>query len=90
MGWTAEMFKHRQKVLALYRAFLREAKLMPTANRQQYIRAKARHAFRESKELTGSECEFAMRLADTQLDNVTRQRELLNDLAKEGNLKGPQ
>lgn len=83
------MSHHRQKVLALYRAFLREAKLMPTANRQQYIRNKARHDFKESKDLSGAELEFAVRLADTQLDNVVRQRELLTELARQGNLKGP-
>lgn len=89
MASATEMFRHRQHVLALYRAFMREAMLMPTVNRQQYIKAKARHEFRQNKDLTGLECEFAIQLADTQLDNVVRQRKLLNDLAKEGNLKGP-
>jgi hypothetical protein len=30
-----------------------------------------------------------MALAEAQLDNVVAQRQLLNDLAAEGNLKGP-
>lgn len=33
--------------------------------------------------------EFHVRLAETQLDNVMMQRQLLTQLAKEGNLKGP-
>jgi hypothetical protein len=36
-----------------------------------------------------SKIEFYVALAETQLDNVTMQRRLLNQLAEEGNLKGP-
>lgn len=56
----------------------------------QHIQRKARHDFKACKTETDAEkIEFQVRLAETQLDNVTMQQQLLNQLAKEGNLKGP-
>lgn len=39
----------RSEVLSLYRALLRGSKLMPTAARAGYVRAKARHEFKAAK-----------------------------------------
>lgn len=59
-------------------------------NRQQHIQTKARHDFKQMKSETDpSAVEFHVRLAETQLDNVMMQRQLLTQLAHEGNLKGP-
>jgi hypothetical protein len=56
----------------------------------QYIQRKARHDFKQSKSEADPEAiAFQVQLAETQLDNVMMQRQLLNQLAKEGNLKGP-
>lgn len=61
-----------------------------TDNRQQHVCRKARHDFKQFKDETNAEIvEFQVRLAETQLDNVTMQRQVLSQLAKEGNLKGP-
>lgn len=59
-------------------------------NRQQHICRKARHDFKQFKDEADAETvEFQVRLAETQLDNVTMQRHVLSQLAREGNLKGP-
>lgn len=80
----------RSKVLSLYRALLREARQMPTENRRQFVKLKSRQEFRSAAALSDPQAiEFSIALAETQLDNVTRQRQLLNELRDEGNLKGP-
>jgi hypothetical protein len=59
-------------------------------NRQQHICRKARHDFKQYRDETDPETvEFQVRLAETQLDNVAMQRQVLSQLAREGNLKGP-
>ena len=75
--------------MSLYRAFLREARQMPTENRRIFVEKKARFEFEENKALLESsqEAEFLLLYADTQLENVTKQRELLNALKAEGQLK---
>lgn len=78
----------RAYVLSLYRAILREARQMPTDNRRQFVQKKARLAFRESKQQRNpEELQFLIQLAEVQLENVTRQRQLLNQLKQQGNLK---
>jgi hypothetical protein len=78
----------RSAVLALYRAFLREARLMPTDNRRRLVAHRAREGFRQHRHLTeGSELEFQLQLAEVQLDNVQHQRQLLNSLKDKGALK---
>lgn len=78
------------QALALYRALLREARRMPTANRRQFIRQRVRDEFRAAARLTDDTAvAFRLSLAETQLDNITVQRELLSRLESEGNLKGP-
>jgi hypothetical protein len=59
-------------------------------NRRQHIQRKARHDFKQFKSETDpSTVEFQVRLAETQLENAMMQRQVLNQLAEEGNLKGP-
>jgi hypothetical protein len=41
---------HRARVLSLYRAILREARGMPTANRRAYIERRAKAEFREGRD----------------------------------------
>lgn len=51
---------------------------------------KARDEFRKAAALSDQQAvEFSIALAETQLDNVNRQRQLLTELRNEGNLKGP-
>jgi hypothetical protein len=78
----------RQRVLALYRALLREGRLMPTENRKQFVWQRVRAAFRDARtQDDAQQLEFLLQLGDTQLENLTVQRQLLNKLAEEGNLK---
>jgi hypothetical protein len=59
-------------------------------NCRQFIKLKARHEFKSAAALSDPQAvEFSIALAETQLDNVTKQRQLLNELRDEGNLKGP-
>jgi hypothetical protein len=62
---------------------------MPTENRRTFIERKARIGFQENRSLKhdSTEAEFLVQYADTQLENVTRQRELLTALKAEGQLK---
>jgi len=61
---------HRARVLAMYRAFLKQANLMPTENRAQFVRLKARRDFKAAKQLTAPEqVQFHVALAETQLEN---------------------
>jgi hypothetical protein len=54
------------------------------------VKLKARDGFRKAAALSDPQAvEFSIALAETQLENVTRQRQLLNELRDEGNLKGP-
>lgn len=78
----------RQRALALYRALLREARLMPTENRRAFVAKKARLEFEASRGQTAAEeVEFSLQLGEVQLDNVRHQQLLLNQLKQEGNLK---
>lgn len=78
----------RNHVLNLYRAFMREARQMPTANRREFIVKKARHEFKLNKGCQDeAELKDMVYLAEIQLDNVTLQRSHLNQLKKEGKLK---
>lgn len=57
---------------------------------RQFVKLKSRQEFRSAAALSDPQAiEFSIALAETQLDNVTRQRQLLNELRDEGNLKGP-
>ena len=60
---------------------------MPTANRQQWVRAKARQEFRGNKDVCGPELGFLIQLAEVQLDNLLSQQQHLNTLKQQGNLK---
>ncbi len=138
---------HRQHVLRVFRALLREARLMPTLNRRQYVERKvcrarwavaghagagrahsgscaiagpparimrwavrprvspprtvstppvpprcplqARHDFKQSKDAPAGQAAELVALAELQLDNARLQRQHLNDLLAQGNLKGP-
>jgi hypothetical protein len=54
----------------MYRAFLKQANLMPTENRAQFVRLKARRDFKAAKQLTAPEqVQFHVALAETQLEN---------------------
>jgi hypothetical protein len=59
-------------------------------NRQQHVRRKAAHDFRAGAGVREpADVAFRIALAEAQLDNVVAQRRLLNELAAQGNLKGP-
>ncbi len=74
--------------LALYRALLRQAAKMPTPERRRFVQQRARLGFEEGRSLSKDEdIQFHMTVAETQLDNVTAQQELLNALKASGNLK---
>jgi hypothetical protein len=76
------------RVLHLLRAILREARLLPTAVRRDYVRNKARHEFKASRATTSpEETRFLIEFGELQLDNLTLQRKLLNQLRDEGKLK---
>lgn len=61
---------HRSRVLALYRAFLRQAKLMPTENRQAFVLKRAQSDFRAAMhEHDPEQVEFHVSLGETQLEN---------------------
>lgn len=63
---------------------------MNADNRRQHVQRKARHDFKQFRAATDPDIiDFQVKLAETQLDNVIMQRQLLNQLAEEGNLKGP-
>ena len=80
----------RAHALSLYRAILRQARLLPTAggaSRRDFVQRKARHEFEGARALGGDEQAFAVALGEAQLDNLREQQRLLNQLAAEGNLK---
>lgn len=60
-----------------------------TDNRRLFVRRRAAEQFRAARDLTDQEAAFAVQLAETQLENLQKQCQILNDLAKEDNLKGP-
>lgn len=71
----------RARALSLYRQLLRSAKRMPTPNRQNYVIRKTQTEYRDNLHLTDSkEIDFAIRLADTNLDTVLVQAEHLTRL----------
>ena len=78
------------RALSLYRAFLREARKLPSAggaSRREYVQRKARAEFEGARGLAGDDQAFAFALGDVQLDNLRSQQRMLNQLAAEGNLK---
>jgi hypothetical protein len=78
----------RRKVLTLFRSILREAKMLPTEVRQDYVRNKARHEFKVGAiETNPDHISFLINFGELQLDNLTLQRKLLNQLRDEGKLK---
>jgi hypothetical protein len=78
----------RAQVLGLFRAFLREARLLPTEVRRDYVRNKARHEFKASVAAADpQQAEFLLQFGELQLENLTLQRKLLNQLRDEGKLK---
>mmetsp|Transcript_13398 Transcript_13398/g.28654 ORF Transcript_13398/g.28654 Transcript_13398/m.28654 type:complete len:86 (+) Transcript_13398:76-333(+) len=78
------------KVLSLYRAFIREARLMPTANRRDYVIKKVKHEIEQHRSESDPErIGFLVNLAELQLENVVIQRVHLNKLKEQGNFKGP-
>jgi hypothetical protein len=85
---TTDPAAHRARVLALFRAILREARGMPTQNRRDYVVKRARAEFGEgAAAATRDEADFLVRLAETQLENVQVQRRLLTELQRKGQLK---
>mmetsp|Transcript_28956 Transcript_28956/g.53214 ORF Transcript_28956/g.53214 Transcript_28956/m.53214 type:complete len:85 (+) Transcript_28956:271-525(+) len=77
-------------VLGMYRKLIREARLLPTNNRKNYVLKKARKDFEDSRqEVDPERLRFLYSLAEVQYDNLKVQRTLLNKLKAEGNLKGP-
>mmetsp|Transcript_21448 Transcript_21448/g.64363 ORF Transcript_21448/g.64363 Transcript_21448/m.64363 type:complete len:99 (-) Transcript_21448:321-617(-) len=80
----------RGRVLAMYREFLREASRMPTNSRKVFVARKVRAELDQHRQLSDPEqLEFRVGLMELQLDNVRLQRSHLNELARQGNLKGP-
>lgn len=78
-----------QRALSLYRQLLREARQMPTTNRQRFVRQRARQGFEAGRDALGDDLEQLMRLGETQLENAAVQRRVLCELHRQGNLKGP-
>ncbi|KAG2498944.1 hypothetical protein HYH03_003134 [Edaphochlamys debaryana] len=75
-------------VLSLFRAFLREARQMPTAARREHIRKKVRSELEAHRaEGDPDKVAFLVQLAEVQLENATLQRVHLNELASKGQLK---
>lgn len=75
----------RSHALKLYRALLREAARMPTANRKRFVQFTARRDFEANRGLQdANEIELALGLAETQLDTVRVQRQHLADLKARG------
>jgi len=62
---------------------------MPTSNRQRFVRQRAREGFQKGRTATGSELEELLQLAELQLENASVQRQVLCELHRQGNLKGP-
>ena len=72
---------HRTTVLTLYRSLLRVGRKMPTENRQQYVRDKAREEFKEgARETDPDRIKFLLRYGETMLDSAAAQQEHLHDL----------
>lgn len=75
---------YRSRVLSLYASILRAARNMPTNNRKNYIRKKARDSFREKMNLSDiKEIEFYCQYAEISLDNVNSQAEHLSKLSQD-------
>jgi len=65
--------------LSLYRALLRAARLMPTSNRRQYIKKRARAEFESSRgETDPARIRFLMDFGMVSLDNIHAQAAHLN------------
>ena len=75
------------KAIQLYRQILRAARQMPTENRRQHIRTKARLEFEKSRQADQQQQEFLLALADTQIDNIESQAQHLQHLVATGKLK---
>lgn len=84
---TGAALLQRTQALALYRAFLREARQLPTANRRRHVETRARAGFEANRAAVGAEAEFLLAAGEAQLENVHVQRRHLNQLKEEGHLK---
>jgi len=70
---------HKQRVLRLYRNIIKNGLKMPTQNRRDWIRHKARVEFVENKDLDdATDIDFFVRLAETQLENIQIQAKHLS------------
>lgn len=74
----------RARVLALYRDIIRAARMMPTKNRELYVKAKARLEFRRGAAVTSpAEIEELVAYAELSLENVTSQAATLTRIARD-------
>lgn len=75
---------HRARVLALYRDIIRAARLMPTKNRELYVKAKARLEFRRGSAVTSpAEVDELLAFAELSLDNINAQAAALTRIARD-------
>ncbi|KAI8464501.1 MAG: hypothetical protein J3K34DRAFT_440178 [Monoraphidium minutum] len=79
----------RSAALSLYRSLLREAGQMPTANRAELVRRRAREGFEAGRAAEGAALRELVALGQVQLESARVQRALLCALRDQGNLKGP-
>jgi hypothetical protein len=62
--------------------------MLPTEVRRDYVRNKARHEFRASMAAADpQQVQFLVQFGELQLENLSLQRKLLNQLRDEGKLK---
>jgi len=65
----------------LYRSIIRAALQMPTQNRRDWLRKKARAEFKKNKsETDDKKIDFMVKLAETQLENIQIQSQHLSSL----------
>ena len=77
-GVAVDFLFTRANVLGLYRDILKAARLMPTANKVEYIKYKAKKEFRKYQHTTDTETRLLqIRLAMTQLDAIKLQTQHL-------------
>ena len=79
----------RTRVLSLYRDILRAANHLPTANRQGYVRAKARDGFKDNKHLTdAARIAFLIDYGECSLENIRSQAGHLGKLFQDPRMHG--
>jgi len=69
------------RALSLYRAILRAARELPSANRRAFVRRKARDEYAAARDATGARLELALAFAEISVDNVAAQAAHLRERA---------